>query len=171
MRPISRGMWSGLLATAQMTQFLLWGFRRLPAGQRAPLPPAELTREACQKAGLPAPSEMGESVNHSLTAHFLFGLGCATLYSMIQSRREPSRPAMEGAGFGLAVWAGSYLAGIPALGFQPSAYRMSPARNILMITAHLVWGASLGAADQGFRGRAFDGRRSVKSLRRQKAAS
>jgi putative membrane protein len=52
---------------------------------------------------------------------------------------------VKGIGFGLLVWAGSYLGLLPALGLLSPATQHAPQRNLLMIAAHLVWGAVLGA--------------------------
>ena len=57
----------------------------------------------------------------------------------------PLGPIASGVGYGLAVWAGSYLGFLPALGLHPPATRESPGRNVMNIGAHLVWGATLGA--------------------------
>ena len=47
--------------------------------------------------------------------------------------------------FGLGVWAVSYLGWIPALGLLPPPYRDNPRRAWTTLTAHLVYGAVLGA--------------------------
>jgi hypothetical protein len=52
--------------------------------------------------------------------------------------------AAHGAAFGLALWAAGYMGWVPALGFSPAAHRESPPRNGLMISAHVVWGATVG---------------------------
>lgn len=151
MNTLSRGAWSGLIATSQMTQFLFLGFDRLEPREKSPLPPATLTYESGRRAGLSL-ADKGERENSTLVSHYLFGIGCAALYSALQAgRKRQTHPALEGAGFGLAVWLSCYFAGIPALGFRASAYRMPASRNALMGLAHLVWGASLGLAESGLR--------------------
>src|SRR3546814_3671915 len=47
---------------------------------------------------------------------------------------------------GVAVWAASYFGWIPAMGVLSPAHRHPPARNALMIAAHLVWGAVTAAS-------------------------
>jgi hypothetical protein len=47
--------------------------------------------------------------------------------------------------YGLAVWSASYLGWLPAVGLYRSALDDSPRRNLLMLSAHVVWGACLGA--------------------------
>ena len=54
-------------------------------------------------------------------------------------------PPLAGACYGLAVWAGSYLGLLPALGVLKPATEHPVRRIALMIAAHLVWGAALGA--------------------------
>ena len=49
-----------------------------------------------------------------------------------------------GVGFGVAVWAGSYLGWLPAAGIISPATEHPPRRNALMIAAHVVWGAAAG---------------------------
>ena len=46
--------------------------------------------------------------------------------------------------YGLAVWAGSYLGLLPALGIMSPATDHPLRRTALMIAAHLVWGSALG---------------------------
>jgi hypothetical protein len=53
-------------------------------------------------------------------------------------------PALSGAGFGVAVWAGSYSGRLPAAGILSPATRHPPRRNALMIAAHVVRGATAG---------------------------
>ena len=60
-----------------------------------------------------------------------------------------ARPAMTarfGSMAGVAVWAASYFGWIPAMGVLSPAHRHPPARNALMIAAHLVWGAVTAAS-------------------------
>jgi hypothetical protein len=51
---------------------------------------------------------------------------------------------LAGAGFGVAVWAGSYLGWLPAAGILSPATEHPPRRNALMIASHVVWGATAG---------------------------
>jgi hypothetical protein len=54
---------------------------------------------------------------------------------------------------GLAVWAVSYQGWIPALGILPKASEDRPARPAVMVTAHVVYGAVLGALEERLRRR------------------
>jgi uncharacterized membrane protein YagU involved in acid resistance len=129
---------AGLIGTALMTiaMELLW--RRLPADQRYPLPPRELIERT-----MPGPISRaaGEGTRRGMTlaAHFGFGAAAALLFSSMFRSRSP----MLGAGYGVAVWASSYLGWIPALGILRPATGHPPNRNALMIAVHLVWGAGM----------------------------
>jgi len=57
----------------------------------------------------------------------------------------PQRRQGTGAGYGVAVWALSYLGWIPALNVLKPATQHPPRRDLLMIAAHLVWGTALAA--------------------------
>ena len=57
--------------------------------------------------------------------------------------REPMSDVGKGIAFGLGVWTASYLGLLPALGILKPATQHPLRRNLLMIGAHVVWGASL----------------------------
>jgi len=52
-------------------------------------------------------------------------------------------------GYGLVVWAGSYLGLLPAVGLHRPATREPAGRNGMMIGAHVVFGAVLGLLAEG----------------------
>ena len=52
---------------------------------------------------------------------------------------------------GLSVWAVSYQGWVPALGILPKASEDRPARPAVMVAAHVVYGAVLGALEQRLR--------------------
>jgi len=62
-------------------------------------------------------------------------------------RRDlPTRPKQAGgSGYGLAIWAASYLGWIPAAGILTPATKHRASRNLLMLAAHVVWGTALAA--------------------------
>jgi uncharacterized membrane protein YagU involved in acid resistance len=51
---------------------------------------------------------------------------------------------LKGMIFGLLVWFSSYLGLLPATGILHQPKEQPPRPNLLMIVAHLVWGAALG---------------------------
>ena len=60
------------------------------------------------------------------------------------ARRIPLPSLLKGAVFGLIVWIGSYLGLLPTLRLSQSAPKEPSERNLMMITAHLIWGAVTG---------------------------
>jgi hypothetical protein len=141
MHPVLRGAIAGTVATVPMTLIMISLFRRLPPQQHYPLPPTLITAELAGRAGL-RPVVRGPALTRAaLTAHFAYGAAAGALFPLLQRRRIPA--AVSGPAYGLAVWAASYLGWIPALRILTPATRHPPARNALMLAAHVVWGAAL----------------------------
>jgi uncharacterized membrane protein YagU involved in acid resistance len=143
MNRMAAGAMAGLVATVPMTAVMLALHRRLPADEQYPLPPHEITAELADKAGL---EEHVDEPGHDMAtalAHFGYGGLTGGLYGTVADRFEAPSAAV-GAGYGLLVWAGSYLGLLPALDILRPATEHPARRNALMITAHLVWGATLG---------------------------
>jgi hypothetical protein len=141
-KDILRGAASGLVATVPMTSVMLWGHRKLPWLERYALPPRQITMMLAREAGIA--HRLDEEAKTALTtaAHFTYGAAAGTIYGALCGRRNAG--AATGAFFGAAVWTGSYLGLLPALGILTPATKHPFRRNLLMIGAHLVWGATLG---------------------------
>jgi putative membrane protein len=75
--------------------------------------------------------------------HFLFGAAAGSVYGMLEEK-VPLGEVLKGSLAGLVVWAVSYLGWIPAFGILPPATEHPWRRNVMMITAHLIWGMVLG---------------------------
>ncbi len=151
------GSLAGFAATGPMTVFMKAAHKALPSHEQYPLPPREVTARAAEKATgvwdeLPEPMRKAAT----LAAHFGYGTAAGALYGVL-APRLPGPAALRGAGYGLAVWTGSYLGLLPATGLFPPATEEPPRRNALMIVAHLVWGAALGLMTESMARR--DGRR------------
>lgn len=114
---------------------------QLPADEQYPLPPRLILESVTDKAG--AENELDEDTETGLAylGHFAYGTSVGAIYPLLV--REPS--AATGVLFGLGVWTGSYLGYLPALGILTPATEHPARRNALMIAAHVVWGAALGA--------------------------
>jgi hypothetical protein len=127
-----------------MTWFMARVFRALPPAQRYSLPPRQITETVLEEAGLD--EQLGEKGRRRLTlaSHFAYGAATGALFALVCRNRQPS--PFSGAAYGLVVWAGSYLGWLPALGILRPATRHPARRTALMIGAHLIWGATLGAA-------------------------
>ncbi len=130
---IAFGALAGMSATMAMTATMRRLFSELPAEERYPLPPRELTERF-----LPAPDSTLPTL--TVLAHFAYGAAAGALFSILPQRRQGT-----GAGYGVAVWALSYLGWIPALNVLKPATQHPPRRDLLMIAAHLVWGTALAA--------------------------
>lgn len=143
-KPEMAGSIAGFLATAPMTLAMSAMHRALPAKDQEPLPMRQVVDNVAASAGvdLGPDEEVHEAV--ALSAHFGYGAAVGSLYGPLAGSTGLPRVA-EGMLFGLVVWGGSYLGLLPGAGLYPSAKDEAPARNALMIGAHLIWGASVAA--------------------------
>ena len=82
-----------------------------------------------------------------MAAHIGYAVAAGAVYGTTAAGLKLP-PALRGAGYGLALWAASYLGWLPATGLYRPATREPLARNALIIAAHLLWGATLGLVDQ-----------------------
>ena len=139
--PVDRallGALGGVAGTVAMTAAMRAMHRRLPADQRYPLPPREII-----EGGLPEPvrQRIGEQGRRTATLAGHFGYGAAAGAAYALARHNGG--VVEGALYGVLVWAASYFAEMPGLGILEPAHRHPARRNLLMIGAHLVWGGTL----------------------------
>src|SRR5437588_10461880 len=121
-RDLLAGAAAGFAATGPMTAVMDGVRRVLPDPQRRqPLPPHVVTVRAAD-AATGAAHELPEGAKTGLTtlAHFGFGTAAGAGYGLL-APHLPFSPAANGVAYGLAVWAGSYLGWLPALGLHPSA--------------------------------------------------
>ena len=143
MNKVLAGALGGFAATAPMTAVMFLLHRRLPWHEKHPLPPQEITARVTRRLGIRHHLDDTEHEAMTWLSHFGYGAATGALYAPIAEVVE-APPTLKGAAFGLLVWAASYLGLLPAANIlhQP---KEQPARpNLLMIVAHLVWGASLG---------------------------
>ena len=84
----------------------------------------------------------------TVAAHFGYGTAMGGIYGALADH-VPGPRAVSGIGWGLFVWAASYLGLLPALNLHEPATRHPRRRNILMIIAHIIWGATLGVLSHG----------------------
>jgi putative membrane protein len=130
-----------------MTFSLFRMYRALPREQRSPLPPAKLTHEVTKAAGADRLLSRPQESFVTMVSHFGYGAAMGMIYASISSKWD--KPAIvKGTVFGFGVWTASYLGWIPLFGLRTSAPRMSLQRNLMMIAAHVLWGASLGYAEK-----------------------
>ena len=152
MKRILFGALAGLAATAPMTLAMKLMHEQLPREEQYPLPPRQVTEGFAEKAGVSEHLDEEEREAATWASHFAYGAACGALYGALSGGRLDEHPLAAGAGFGLAVWAGSYLGWLPAAGVISPATEHPARRNALMIAAHLVWGATAAAALAGLAG-------------------
>lgn len=111
--------------------------------RRHPAPPVEITARIAKRAdGETAKTGRG-LIAATGVLHFGYGAATGALYPLVADHvRAP--PVVTGVAFGLGVWAASYLGWIPAVRLLRPATQQPAERNIVMILAHVAWGAALG---------------------------
>lgn len=139
------GAAAGFVATIPMSAVMLLGHRRLPWVHQDPLPPAKITHHALKGAGLDNIS-LSEEAALTVVNHFAYGASTGAVYGLMAPRSSLADGINRGIVYGLGVWTTSYLGWLPAVGLHPPATEEPADRNLLMLTAHVVWGGALGLA-------------------------
>jgi uncharacterized membrane protein YagU involved in acid resistance len=138
------GALAGLAATIPMTAVMLLIQRLLPPAEQTPQEPEMITRELLGRAGLHRHVDKRQQRWFAAAAHFGYGMVCGTVYPWT-ARRVSLLPPLRGPVYGLAVWAAGYAGWLPAMHILPPPTQRPLGRNLLLITAHLVWGAAAEA--------------------------
>ena len=150
MKSLFAGALAGLIATVPMTAVMALGHRfLLPPRERYDLPPRQITLRTVEKTGVDVSRDLNENERRAATliAHYGFGAAAGALYAAAPRILGRERhPDAAGVGWGLAVWAGSYQGWLPAAKILRPATEQPARRTLLMIGAHVVWGAVLGIA-------------------------
>lgn len=150
--PVVGGAVAGAVATGPMTLFMLAAHRYLPLHQRNSLPPKAITMDLLKRVNLKQHMNRKQRRRATWIAHLAYGMGVGATYGSF-SRAIPVPPAVKGISFALLVWAGSYLGWLPAFDVSGSAPDESRRRNLLMIGAHVVYGAVAGPITARFESR------------------
>jgi hypothetical protein len=145
MNRILLGALAGLAATGPMTLAMKLMHEQLPREERYPLPPRQVTEGLAEKAGVNERLDEEEREAATWVSHFAYGATCGALYGAVSGEKTDEHALLAGVGFGLAVWAGSYLGWLPAAGIISPATEHPARRTALMIAAHAVWGATTAA--------------------------
>ena len=138
-----KGAAAGFIATAPMSITMLVGWRLLPKREKYHLPPRLITEEISERVGVQDDLTENQLIGFTIFSHFGYGALFGSLYAA-SSERLPLHSSLKGALAGLAVWIGSYLGWLPAMGILRPATQHPWRRNLMMIVAHLVWGVTLG---------------------------
>ena len=131
------GAIAGAAATVAMTAAMNRLHRRLPADERYPLPPREITESL-----LPQLSDDDAIKDGATAAHHGYGAVSGALIAAA----APNIGLSGGALAGVGVWAASYFGWVPAAAILQPAHRHPVRTNALMIAAHIVWGAVAAGA-------------------------
>lgn len=125
----------------------MWTLHRVIEPRATVLPPRTITLRMLRRADI---KPRGESSKRAATVlgHFAYGGATDAIYSFLRalSPRPLSKlqSASAGMAFGVAVWLTSYLGWLPAAHLLTPATQHPARRNVLMILAHVLWGACLG---------------------------
>lgn len=110
-------------------------------------PPKKLTRRVLTLAGhRPRGAALGLA---TAAAHVGYGAAAGAVFAVLP---RPLRSVAGGAVFGVLVWAVSYMGWIPKLGLMRRPSRDRAGRPTAMVLAHVVYGATLGAAFERLHG-------------------
>jgi uncharacterized membrane protein YagU involved in acid resistance len=145
MADVLGGAAAGLAATVPMTAAMEAMHQLLPEHERYPLPPRQIVDNAIDQSPAAGALENDQRAKTALAAHFAFGAVAGAVYGMFSTRWCQRHPFLSGVSYGLTVWATQYLGVLPGAGLLSSAEQHPARRNALMIAAHVVWGAALGA--------------------------
>ena len=126
-----------------MSLAIVVGWMYLPRREKYPLPPRLITEEITERVGLEDDLTEDQLVGLTIFSHFGYGALFGSLYALYENRL-PIHSSLKGTLTGLAIWVGSYLGWLPALGILRPATKHPWRRNLLMIVAHIVWGVTLG---------------------------
>jgi uncharacterized membrane protein YagU involved in acid resistance len=140
LKTVATGGIAGLLATLIMSVCMLAADL---LGWMNEQPPKTITSRVARKAGMPV---SGPSLDAATAvAHVGFGVVAGSAFGLI-ARRLHSLPAslLVGVGYGLLIWATSYLAILPRLDLMPGPAQGERRRTPVMMFAHVVYGAVLG---------------------------
>lgn len=137
------GATAGLIATAPMSISMLIGWRLLPKHEKYHLPPRLIIEKILEKVEIENHLSEKELVALTVLSHFGYDALSGALYTLFDHKLR-MHSALKGALTGVAIWLGSYLGWLPAMGILPPATRHPGRRNLMMILAHVIWGVTLG---------------------------
>lgn len=150
-RDLCAGAAAGTVATAPMTAAMEGIRLMLPRYEQDPIPPRQITERAAAAVGVADDMTEGEKEAATAASHFAFGASAGAAYGLL-APLLPGGPVASGVGYGLAVWAGSYLGWLPSTGLYKRPGNEPAGRHAKMILSHVVWGACLGLLHHRFTG-------------------
>jgi hypothetical protein len=136
LRSLGEGAVAGAAGTGVMTAWM-WAASR--AGLMPEQPPRRIVR-ALLFPGSANSRKPGEGPLGHL-AHLGFGASMGAVFGLSNSHRRP--PVAVGITYALGVWAVSYEGWVSAAGILPPAHADWPKRDMAMVVAHILYGATL----------------------------
>ena len=144
---LGQGAIAGSVGTATMSAAMLAARK---SGLTGRLPPERITHKTLFGSRLRHRTSPQKDAMATLL-HFGFGAASGALFTVLHRRLRPQiNPLLQGIAFGSAVWFISYVGWMPALGLMPPPHRDRPDRQLVMVLAHWIYGATLGAMVQVF---------------------
>jgi len=141
---LTQGAVAGAVATAAMT-----GVMRIVhavTGSGHEIAPKPITVNMLAKVGLHDNVDEDTKNVLAIVNHWAYGMGCGAVFGMVRKWSKLRLPGvLQGAVFGIIVWAISYMGWVPAVGLLPAGWNQDPARRRELFLAHIVFGATLGA--------------------------
>lgn len=137
-----RGAFAGFVATGPMTLLMEALHAALPR-ERRPLPQHLITERLLQNAGVADEYSRETKRAAGMAAHFCYGTMAGGVYGAL-APYVPLPPALKGTLYAVGVGLDSYLGWLPLAGLYRSAVKESPQRNLMLLAAHVVYGAVLG---------------------------
>lgn len=149
---LAAGAAAGFAATGPMTAVMEFLHRLLPPEQQHPQPPRQITDRSAEAVDLHDDLTEEQKSAAAMANHFGYGTSVGAVYGLL-APHLPFSPPANGVAYAMGVWAGSYLGWLPAAGLYPSATDETAERNAVILAAHVVWGATLGAVHADLAGR------------------
>jgi uncharacterized membrane protein YagU involved in acid resistance len=138
--PLLRGAAAGVVATIAMSVPMV-AARRIQLLDRQP--PEEVTQELASDAGVSVRGPVLPLA--TVMAHVAFGASAGAIFALARPRvGPPSAGPWVGSAYGVLIWVLTYRGILPRLGLIRSAEQAGSARDLVMLWAHLVYGAVLG---------------------------
>lgn len=141
-RPAAWGAVWGLIATVPMSAVMVVGQR---LGWMREQPPKILTEEGLVRTGLLDGKSTADVRVFATANHFAFGAAGGAFYALLRWVAPIPATVPIGVAFGLGIWAASYRGWIPAMNILPAEQHPGRRGTLVMIAAHAVYGATLGA--------------------------
>jgi hypothetical protein len=152
MPPIARralvGALGGLAGTCTMSVLMVAAQR---AGLMGRLPPERITQKSFFK-GFRSPARERRKNMLAALLHVGFGIAGGVGFGIMAFRNVASYLLIVGGMlYATGIWFVSYMGWVPALRLMPPADKDRPDRQVVMVVAHWIYGATLGMVLGAFR--------------------